>query len=450
MVSADTAVEGTSLAFWVALVLVMACIWMFRADRVALRTLICMSILIPTGQGILFMNCNFMVSRILVAFGLLAIIKRRDWRFVRKSAVDRLMVAWVVMAVLTYTVLCSSMDAFKNRLGFAMDTLGVYLVARCLCREYGDILVVLKLLVMLGWGVTASIIYEKSTGTNPFASLGGVPFITEVRDGQLRAQGPFPHALLAGFFGAYLLPISLGLKWAAHPPGKFLWMSGMICSVVITFCTACSGPILALAVGLGVALFWRWRSHAGKMFYAGIVLLGCLQLVMKSPVWSLLGRIKIFGGSSAYHRYAILDEALNHLGEWWLIGCQSTEHWGYVMWDITNGYLKQGVQGGLVTMVLFIAVIVMAFRLLRRIYSLTWDEQASRLAWALCAALAGQSAAFLGMNVWGAARFIFILNLALIATLHQAIFSQPSPAVVREPSEPLGNLDHELVFQSRG
>jgi len=48
---------------------------------------------------------------------------------------------------------------------------------------------------------------EHFTGHNLFAKLGGVDELSNIRNGRVRAQGPFLHAIVAGTVGAVLLPL---------------------------------------------------------------------------------------------------------------------------------------------------------------------------------------------------------------------------------------------------
>ena len=79
-----------------------------------------------------------------------------------------------------------------------------------------------------------------------------------------------------------------------------------------------------------------------------------LDLVMKAPAYYIIARADIIGGSTGWHRAALIDSAIRHLNEWWLIGTDYTRNWMVtgVSWsadntDITNHYLYLGVLGGL-------------------------------------------------------------------------------------------------------
>ena len=42
-----------------------------------------------------------------------------------------------------------------------------------------------------------------------------------------------------------------------------------------------------------------------------------LHLAMNNPVWHLLARVNVVGGSTGWHRYHLIDKAIEHL-EWWV------------------------------------------------------------------------------------------------------------------------------------
>ena len=73
---------------------------------------------------------------------------------------------------------------------------------------------------------------------------------------------------------------------------------------------------------------WPVR-HRMKIFRWGVTicLIG-LQLVMKAPVWALIQRINLVGGNSGYHRYELVNQAILHFREWWLVGFQNPSSLG--------------------------------------------------------------------------------------------------------------------------
>ena len=45
-----------------------------------------------------------------------------------------------------------------------------------------------------------------------------------------------------------------------------------------------------------------------------------LHFVMNHGIWHLIARIDLVGGSTGYHRFHLIDKAIAHFGERWLVG----------------------------------------------------------------------------------------------------------------------------------
>ena len=56
------------------------------------------------------------------------------------------------------------------------------------------------------------------------------------------------------------------------------------------------------------------------------------------------------------------------VNEWWLLGVKGVESWGVVLGDITNQYVLEGVRGGSPALALFVALIMMAFSRVGRLW----------------------------------------------------------------------------------
>ena len=86
-----------------------------------------------------------------------------------------------------------------------------------------------------------------------------------------------------------------------------------------------------------------------------------LHMVMNAPVWHLISRFDLAGGSTGWHRFNIINQFILHADEWWLLGVKNVEVWGINKGDITNQYFLEAARGGIWTMALLVALIVMAF-----------------------------------------------------------------------------------------
>jgi hypothetical protein len=257
---------------------------------------------------------------------------------------------------------------------------------------------------------------EQVTRRNEFSMFGAVPAITEMRGDKLRSQGPFAHPLTAGAVGATLCPLLLGLWWQARRRKK-LALAGAAAAAVVAVTSMSSTPVLALAAGLGALSMWPLRGYLRWFRWGAVATIVGLHLVMKAPVWALIARIDLTGSSSGYHRYELVNQAIQRIGEWWLVGTQNTGSWGWDMWDTANYYVETATSGGLITLILFVAVLVVAFRQLGIARKL-WrnDYENSRRMWALGAMLFAHTVAFFGIGYFDQSSVAWYAGLAILGT----------------------------------
>jgi hypothetical protein len=100
-----------------------------------------------------------------------------------------------------------------------------------------------------------------------------------------------------------------------------------------------------------------------------------LALMMNAPVWYLSAKLSEAMGGSGWHRAYLIDQWVAHFGEWWLFGTTYTAHWGPAgetipgdpnMMDITNHFVMEAVKGGLLKLLLFVAMLVGCFKVIGR------------------------------------------------------------------------------------
>jgi hypothetical protein len=418
----------------IAFVLLMGVLILALPRRHALLPVVAMVCFMTMGQRLMVLNLNFTLIRILLVFGFLRVLLRDEVRSGPPNKVDQMMIWWVLASIISNTLLWGSTDAFVNRLGLAYDALGLYFLFRVLVRDADDMRGVLRQFAWLVAPLALSMLVEKGSGRNPFAMLGGVPPETLVREGVLRCQGPFAHPILAGAFGSALLPLFLGLWWQGKHRAEALL--GLLSAGVIAGTAGSSGPLMAATAGLiGLAL-WPLRAHMRWVRWGlGLTLLG-LHLAMAAPVWFLLARVGIFGGSTGYHRAILIDHAVRNFPSWWLVGTPTTANWGYYMFDVTNQYVLIGVQGGVFTLLLFLGVITRCFGSVGRAVQLraavqpvdpglkqqvlqgqSWVD--AKMAWALGASLMVHVMNYISVPYFDQNIVCWYLLLAMIATWPQ-------------------------------
>ena len=143
-----------------------------------------------------------------------------------------------------------------------------------------------------------------------------------------------------------------------------------------------------------------------------------LQLVMKAPVWALIARVDLVGGSTGYHRYKMVDNFIKKFGEWWLVGEQSTKHWGWMMDDTCQEYIQMGIRGGVLSLVLFIALFVFIFGITgRALKRYDYDFGLQHRFWALGVTAFTHLVAFFGIAYFDQSVFQLYFLFAVAASL---------------------------------
>jgi len=391
--------------------------------RYAIAPVILICCYMTMGQSIVVAGCHFTMIRVLVIFGWARVLLRGEFQNIELNLLDRMIFWWTAISFVAYVGLWHSGDAVIYKLGATYNIIGCYLLFRMLLRSLDDVVQVFRMMAVLIVPLAVFMLLEKSTGRNLFAMFGGVSEITAVRDGVLRCQGPFSHPILAGTFGATVLPL-LACLWLDGRLGKLMATGGVISSLVITITSGSSGPVLALMAAVLALGLWRTRTHMYLLRRGTAIGIIFLQIVMKAPVWFLLARVDVFSGSTGFHRAMLIDSAFHNLGDWWLAGTRSTASWAdedQGLFDVTNQYLQVGAEGGIFSMLLFIWIIVSAFRLV----GLTWRAMADIgepvasqfFVWGLGAALFAHVVSYISVSYFDQNFVNWYLLLAMIATV---------------------------------
>ncbi len=320
-------------------------------------------------QTLLFGLFHFTPMRILFLLGWIRLIFRREFNPIQFNIIDKAIVVWMTVHFTINVVFLYGTEAgLVNQLGFVYDAAGMYFFYRIVIKDFEDAEEAVKVLATLLVPLAIIMIFEKLTGRNIFAFFGGVPEISEFRDFGYRSQGPFRSPIIAGSFGATMFPLFIGLWWKEEG-GKLYSLMGIIGSTIITVVAHSGGPLSAYTFGIISLLFWRYKYHMKTIRWFILFTAISLHLIMSAPIWHLFSRISGFVGGTGWHRAHLIDMAIEHFNEWWLVGTTYTAHWmpyslvtspGHS--DITNQFILEGINGGLITMILYIVFIITLFR----------------------------------------------------------------------------------------
>jgi len=410
----------------VAFLLIATAIILVRREYAVLPLLV-MAVFIPSAQRIVIGGLDFTLLRLTVLAGLMRIVLRGETTSLQVTALDKVLLLWGVLAVVTYTVQQQSVSALANRLGYMMETVGVYLYARSVIRNSEDVDRIVRQVILIAIPVLILFLFERFTSKNLFSVFGGVPEITWVREGRLRVQGAFAHPILAGNFWAAILPM-VAYRWWVPGTRRMVVMLPSIMFVLLILLSASSTPILGVMAGVSVLFTIRYRHMMKWIPLAATLIYIVLDIAMKAPVWHLISRIDLTGGSTGWHRFYLIDQAIRYFREWAFFGTPSITHWGVFRNDVTNQYILEAIRGGLPTMVAFIAVIVVAIKTVKNltdVYMEAGDEATAWLAWALGATVVVHAVNFIAVSYFGEIIVLQYLGFGMIGALAQgAQFNQ--------------------------
>lgn len=381
--------------------------------RLAPVYLLALAIYIPTAQRLVVAGADFPLLRFAALVAIVRVALGGGFRGLSLGGVDLMVALGTAAKILCVPIVAGKPNLVFQQVGSGIDTLGIYMLVRATVRDLADLRRFSSLALVVAAPATVFFLIERATGRNMLSVFGGVPMMTAVREGKLRCQGAFSHAILAGCFFVALMPLWIG-RWREGFRGKSTALVGCAVALLVVFCCSSSTPVVATVfLSAGFAGYFLW-PYLRTVWLSGLVLAFILNFVMKHGVWHLIARIDMVGGSTGYHRYLLIDAAINHFGEWALMGTTSTMHWGNGLFDITNQYILEGVRGGFVAAFALFASMVLAFRgigyWLRRLPPGGADHF---LTYAVGAAVFGQMAIFLAVSYFGQTTMIWYVTIAL-------------------------------------
>jgi hypothetical protein len=394
--------------------------------------------LAPLGQSILVGGLHFFVIRLIilaVAVRMLAsAFSSPDGIFGKRLGVfDVVFLLWAFFRALAGILVFSfNSGALVYQSGFLLDAIGGFFVLRYLIRDDEDIYRSIRAFAAISIVIAGCMLFEKVHQVNVFGLLGGVRPAPEIRNGSVRSQGPFEHELLAGSFGATLLPLFF-LLWKSGK-SRVLGIFGAIAATVMVLTSASSTPVLAYGAALIGICAWPLRRLMRPVRWGIVAALLLLNMLMKAPVWFVIMHIDVVGGSSGYHRARLVNDFIFHFRDWWLMGTTENSRWGFNMWDLCNQYVAEGQLGGLATFICFIALICICFSKIGTARkSVEGDRDKEWYFWLLGVTLFSHIVAFFGISYFDQTRVSWFALLAMIqiATAPHALAKKTAPQPAR-------------------
>ena len=304
------------------------------------------------------------------------------------------MVSWTLVALTIFALQFMEMQAVIKGLGDLVVSLGGYLAVRFLIPDREAVRRTVKVLAMICVIQGVCMVSEQFTHQNVFSSFGANQ--PTMREGHVRSEGAM-GTLYGWAFAGVLIPLFLWL-WT-EKKSRMAAFAGLAGATAMVFASHASTSWMAYGASLVGLGFWPLRKQMRLVRWGLVAMLVGLHLVMHGPVWSLIEKIDLTGGSSSYHRYMLVDNCIRHFSDWWLLGYKNYGDWGFDMWDLCNQFVVTALTGGLLTLVLYIAIFKRSFRAIGTARKqVSGDRRQEWLLWCLGSALFANVVAHFGIN----------------------------------------------------
>jgi hypothetical protein len=380
------------------------------------------------GQSVDLGPFKLPIFRLLLMLGFARLVMKREFSPGGWNKIDTMVVmwgVWVMFASFFHLYIPGSGPQYTS--GVVMNVMLVYFLFRNWIRDADEMAGFARVLAVVLIPVALEMGFEKVTGKNLFSVFGYVNENVLVRDGKMRAQGPFGHAILAGTVGATCFPLMLGI-WSRYRGRAILGMG--VCLFMI-IASASSGPIMSLLFALGAICLWWYRPMVSVLRWLFLIVYIAAELTMERPAYYLISKIDITGGSTGWHRSRLMEAFFQHFGEWWFAGTDFTRHWmphgvpigngNHI--DITNYYISFAVLGGLASMMLVIFILIRAFSWIGKILKseVGIPPEDHFMVWCMGAGLVAHAATSISVAYFDQSMMFFWLNIAVISSLYSSV-----------------------------
>ena len=379
------------------------------------------------GQGIHLGPVSLPVYRMLLLVGVVRVLAKGEDLPGGLNRIDKLMMAWGSWVIFASFFHDPVRAGPIYACGQVFNQTLIYFLIRVWCTELEEVGDVIRIVALLLVPIAMEMLVEKATSRNSFAIFGGVPDWVVIREGKLRAQGPFRHPILAGTVGATCIPLFIGIL-RSH---RLSALAGIGAGVVMVFASASSGPVMSLIAGAGAVAMWRFKNRVKTLRLGALLVYVGLMFTMDKPPYYLISRIDISGGSTGWHRAFLIEQTFSYLSEWWLFGTDETRHWMPMRGiandphhtDVTNYYIGFGVTGGLAAMLLVIWMMGVAFRWVGQIHDarIAHRPNQSFMIWCFGSCLFSHAITSFSVAYFDQSMLYFWLSVAVISSVYSIV-----------------------------
>ncbi len=406
---------------------------LFAPPRWAALCMLAAVFYLTQGQSFSVAGVNMFAFRFVELAGFLRVLSKKEWAWSRLGSIDKALLFLFLFLPIPY--LSHSPEEYAFAIGQSVDAITCYFAFRGLIAGEEDVVWLLKAMVGILAVYSVLIVIQSITLRNPFEFLGGqVASAKVMREGRLRCAGSFRHPSIMGSMAASFVSLYIGMAFRAE--NRRIAIVGIVACLAMVFASNSGGPFNCLATG---AVGWgMWRIQKSmrvvrRTMVVGVVL---VALFMKAPIWYLPSKVAGLSGGDGWHRSRLMEMAFKNMDVWCLRGCHITETRDWIPYvlgatggaDITNQYLKYGIQGGCVAMSGLIVMLVVVFKMIGKRLSAIRELDATRygrsskaLMWGFGVVVAVHAVNWIGISYFDQSYALWYFQLACVAALGRVL-----------------------------
>ncbi|HCO96264.1 MAG TPA: hypothetical protein DIU00_20380 [Phycisphaerales bacterium] len=328
--------------------------------------------------------------------------------------------------------------AVESRGGYLMDTWCAYLATRFIVTDRSKLISVIKCISIVLVPLAILGVIESVTHWQPFAPLWvyspwfrGGRFISEGRFGFARAVGPFSMAILFGGAFAMFLPLVYYLRYEKKEWHTLAYILSGI-ALLGALSSMSSGPWVMVIVVIFCLVMERHKKFVKPLFILLVVMCLSIGIASNRPFYHVIASWANPLGGAGWHRAKLIDIAIEHFSEWWMIGYGDKDPgWGPQLGmgfsDITNEYIIKGVRYGLLGIIALCAVLAKAFRDVISTYRKVKQPAMKSLCWAFGSLLFSVTIAWMSVSFFGQLTTLLYCSLGMIGSLSSPKFNWQIP-----------------------
>ena len=340
---------------------------------------------------------------------------------------------WVTFNALIHIFIAATfwkmplMASVQNVAGNLMDTYLAYLTARLCLNDDKAIIISMKWIAFALVPLAILGVVESLTGWGPYTHLVVYcPWLEvseptlNVRSGFYRAGGSFSHPILFGAVFAMFFPL---VFWLRHQSSSWRIISYVIIPVLIigTLSSMSSGPVMMLIFTICFVMVEHHKNWVKPLLVFLAISCVFVEIFSNRPFYHVLASYADPFSGAGWHRAKLIDLAIEHFHEWWLVGYGQTDPgWGPALgmsWtDITNHYLITGVRYGMFGVVALFGMLFMSLHMLIQINKVSKNPLLKSWLWALGSVMVAFIISFNAFTVYGQANTLFYCLLGFVGS----------------------------------